>query len=197
MTTNSSTVTRDQNPNRATQSKSSGKHRLKRAGDYAKLLSAAAQRPTNAVDRTADGLSKERIAAAIDAMGRLQESYDQMGERLSAMHTNLASYLSEEGTISGESYAAQTDVAVDKKLLSPQKITTLLLFLLSEVEEKQANHGGLFDMILSLDNELLNEHFVPILDAVFEKAELSDKASKLYMESPKKQVKVVPLRKAS
>lgn len=172
------------------------RHKLKRAGDYARLLSAAAS-SEQAPPLSTSTPSPERVAAAIDAVGRLQESHRQTGERLAVMRRNLEEYLPRDGAISGEAYRAVGTTKVERRLLSTQRITTLLMYLLSEVEEQQAAHGGLFDLILSLDEDTLNEHFVPLLDAVFEKAGLSDKASKLYMEAPLRLVEVEPVADAS
>lgn len=171
------------------------RHKLRRATDYSRLLSAAAG-SAPAQTRVADTPNSEQVAAAVDSMGRLQESYNEIGERLAVMRRNLETYLPKDGEIAGSNYRAVGSTEVERRLLGSQKITSLLIYLLSEVEEKQASHGGLFDLILSLDEDLLNQHFVPLLDAVFEQAGLSDKASKLYMESPQRLVAVEPLSKA-
>lgn len=165
--------------------------KLRRADDYAKIL--AAPTATTGASTGSTELSAERIAAAVDAVGRLQTSRDQMDTRLAVMRKNLETYLPASGKIVGEAFVAEGVKNVEHRLLKPQKITTYLMFLLSEIEENQASHGGLFDVILSLDESVLNEYFVPLLKAVFEKEGMSDRAAKLFMETSSTSVEVKPL----
>lgn len=137
-------------------------------------IKASAQRKTELA-------SDRQLSNVVEAAGRLLQERQKIDERLEQIALAVTPSVKAKGGL----YTANTTSAklenVDVKRLLPKvKIATLLIQLLGEVETKLANEGGLFDLMLDLDYNMTSEHLIPLLDAIFEKADITDKAARLY-----------------
>lgn len=125
--------------------------------------------------------SNSQLANVTDAAGRLLQERIKIDKRLDQIKEAIApSVKAQGGSFSGKTTTVavvDTDV---KRLLPKAKISTLLIQLLGEVETKTVSNGGLFDLMLGLDDNTKSNHLIPLLDAIFEKADLTSKAKRLY-----------------
>lgn len=125
--------------------------------------------------------SARQLSNVIDAAGRLLQERTKIDQRLDQMSLAIMpSIKAQGGNYSAKTTTAQLEDADVKRLLPKVKISTLLIQLLGEVETKLSNEGGLFDLMLSLDEDVKSEHLIPLLDAIFDKADLTEKAARLY-----------------
>jgi hypothetical protein len=156
---------------------------------FAKILGTSIK---DSAHTPANVASSSQLANVIDAAGRLIQERNKIDERLDQMAVAITPSVKAQGRqfVAGTT-TAHLEVVDVKRLLPKVKITTLLLQLLGEVEAKTASKGGLFDLMLDLDDEVKEQHLIPLLDAIFEKAELTDKASRLYSITAEEQMSFV------
>jgi len=136
--------------------------------------------------------SPERLAAAIDAVGRLQNEYNVLGARLAKLKEGLCEVLPAGLTrLEGSDFVAiGTETPVDT-LRQTAQIHTLLAKMLVTLDDKEANRGGLFDMILKLDPAFVNTHFVPLLKEVFKQSGQSSDAEVLFLTESQRHIEFV------
>lgn len=136
----------------------------------------------------------KRLPVAIDAVGKLQFEYDKMGVRLAKLKTGLLEVLPQGfDAVEGASFVAKRSESPVRKLKESVSNHTLLTKLLLTIDEQEDCNGGLFDMILRLDQGIINTHFVPLLEAVFEKAQLSSDARLLFLVDTHLSVEITPM----
>lgn len=159
---------------------------------FAKILGTSIKDSAHTPASVASVASSSQLANVIDAAGRLIQERNKIDERLDQMAVAITPSVKAQGRqfVAGTT-TAHLEVVDVKRLLPKVKITTLLLQLLGEVEAKTASKGGLFDLMLDLDDAVKEQHLIPLLDAIFEKAELTDKASRLYSITAEEQMSFV------
>lgn len=129
----------------------------------------------------AEVASDRQLSNVIDAAGRLLQERSKIDHRLEQMALAITpSVKAQGGLFTGKTTTAKLEDVDVKRLLPKVKISTLLIQLLGEVETKLSNEGGLFDLMLDLDDDTKSTHLIPLLDAIFERADITDKAARLY-----------------
>ncbi|MDK1290128.1 hypothetical protein [Pseudoalteromonas umbrosa] len=128
-----------------------------------------------------EAASNKQIASVVNAAGRLVQERDKINARLEQIKDAVApSVKALGGEFKGENVTITVEDVDVKRLLPRAKISTLLIQLLGEVETQLSHEGGLFDLMLSLDDEAKSAYLIPLLDLIFEKAEMTEKAKRLY-----------------
>lgn len=164
---------------------------LGKASIYARQLAANLHSKKNAPIKSAEH-TPERLAVAVDAVGRMQNEHELLGQRLSTLQTSLLTLLGDElNEVEGTSYVAKISKTPTYKLKQPDQIHTLLVSMLAKIDDQFEGQGGLFDLILQLDTETINTHFVPLLRAVFEKSEQDADASLLFLADAHNELELV------
>lgn len=156
------------------------------ASAFAKILSPSIKESAQSKTEVA---SVRQLTNVVDAAGRLIQERRKIDERLNQMALAITpSVKAQGGVFSASTTTAKLEDVDVKRLLPKVKISTLLIQLLGEVETKLASQGGLFDLMLGLDDDIKSAHLIPLLDAIFEKADLTDKAMRLYSVKAKEQM---------
>lgn len=142
-------------------------------------------------------LRQAKVGSAIDQVGTLTAARDLLDARIEEAQSSLMDLLktSTQPSIEGKKFVASKTPVSCKQLLPKAKVMTSMIALLQKANEQNKNDGGLFEMILSLDPDIINAHFLPLLEAIFEKSALTEEAEKLYFVSEKDEV-VISLREA-
>lgn len=166
------------------------RRRLGSAKDYAKKLATSLEAKKT---KTSKLMQPERIAAAIDSVGSMQAEYESLGARVLKIQSSLSDVMS-DGTpteLDGRFYKAVRTEKPVHKLKQAAQIHTLLIQLLAQIDDDHKGNGGLFDMILALDTDTINKHFVPLLVAVFEKSGKMAQAENLFFSNTESVVEIV------
>lgn len=139
-------------------------------------------------------LRPERVAAAIDAIGKLQQEYDKLGERLATLKSGLREMLPDDTkVVEGTAFIARGAEVSVTKLKQSANSHMLLTKMLIDLDQTKASRGGLFDSILALEPEVVNGLFVPLLEAVFEKNGISESDSDLiFLKESKPTLEIAP-----
>ncbi|TMP46295.1 hypothetical protein CWB96_00240 [Pseudoalteromonas citrea] len=162
-------------------------------GAHSKSLSSVLNAPTIVIKKRSTENSareKAKLVSAIDQVGKLTETKKTLESRLNETNAALEQLINDNRLeeIAGEHYSAKVKSVENKQLLPKTKIMTPLIALLQKANAQEKSKGGLFDMLLSLEPEILNTYFQPLLEELFKKHGLEEEAHKLFYTTASKKV---------
>tara|TARA_B100000700_G_scaffold311500_1_gene393418 strand:+ start:43238 stop:43825 length:588 start_codon:yes stop_codon:yes gene_type:complete len=160
--------------------------RTSSANRFAKILGTSIK---DSAENQTEVASNSQLTNVVEAAGRLIQEKNKIDTRLEQIALAITpSVKAQGGKFDAGTTTANLEEVDVKRLLPKVKISTLLIQLLGEVETKLVNEGGLFDLMLGLDDDMKSQHLIPLLDAIFEKAELTEKAARLYSVKAEEQM---------